>query len=220
MVLDRHRRVLDWWLDPLTHLFRRVHPDVFTWLSLVVATFGGLLFWASSPGYAGRVVLLAAWCCVGLNSILDLLDGKVAKLTGKATPRGDFLDHAIDRFSDTAFLAGIALSPWSPRPAIGLLAVAFTLLTSYMGTQAQAVGLKRNYGGWLGRADRMVLLLFVPLFQFAWSEWNGGDLVLGPWRTNFLELVMAYFAVVGAVTVAQRFVMTLRSFGPGGRLPP
>ncbi|MEA3190386.1 MAG: archaetidylinositol phosphate synthase [Thermoplasmata archaeon] len=219
MVLDRHRRVLDWWLDPLTHVVRRVHPDVFTWLSLAVAILGGVLFWASSPGYAGRAVLLAAWACVGLNSILDLLDGKVAKLTNQATPRGDFLDHAIDRFSDTAFLVGIALSPWSPTPWIGLLAVGFTLLTSYMGTQAQAVGLKRNYGGWLGRADRMVLLLFLPLIQFGWSEWNGGPLMVLGRATNFLELVMAYFAVVGALTTVQRFAMTLRSFGPGGKLP-
>ncbi|HEX2065781.1 MAG TPA: CDP-alcohol phosphatidyltransferase family protein [Candidatus Thermoplasmatota archaeon] len=219
MVLDNYRSTLDWWLVPLAKALRRVHPDVFTWLSLAAAALGGILFWRSGPTPGGLQLLLGAWALVGLNSVLDLLDGKVAQLTGKASPRGDFLDHAIDRFSDTAFLLGIAYSPWAGK-GIGLAALAGTLLTSYMGTQAQAVGLKRHYGGLLGRADRMVLLLAMPLLQVLWSvSTHGADVQIGGLRTSFLELLLAYFAVVGALTTAQRFVGTLRGFGPDGRLP-
>src|ERR1041385_1157087 len=162
MVLDNYRTTLDWWLVPLAKAFRRVHPDVFTWTSLAFAILGGIAFWKSDSSGAGLRLLLLGWLCVLLNSVLDLLDGKVAKLTGKATTRGDYLDHTLDRFSDTCFLLGLTFSPWVHRD-IGILALVGTLLTSYMGTQAQAVGLKRNYAGLLGRADRMVLLLVVPL---------------------------------------------------------
>lgn len=218
MVLDNYRRVLDWWLDPMASSLRRVHPDTLTWISLAFAILGGLAFWRSGPG-AALMLLWAGWVLVGLNSIFDLLDGKVAKLTHKMTPRGDFLDHAIDRFSDTLFIGGLALSSWSPRPAIGLAALAGTLLTSYMGTQAQAVGLKRHYGGLLGRADRMVLLLFAPLIQMVLEAYGHHDFEVLGHTTNTLELVLLYFAVVGLITCIQRFATVLGSFGADGKLP-
>jgi archaetidylinositol phosphate synthase len=219
MVLDNYRSTLDWWLVPLAKVFRRVHPDVFTWLSLLMAVAGGLLFWRSSSSPAGLQMLLWAWVAVGLNSIFDLMDGKVAQMTGKASPRGDFLDHAVDRFSDTAFILGIAFSPWA-HESIGLAALAGTLLTSYMGTQAQAVGLKRHYGGLLGRADRMVLLLAIPLLQAIWSAaTHRATFQLGGFQTTFLALLLAYFAVVGVLTTVQRFAGTLRGFGPDGKVP-
>jgi archaetidylinositol phosphate synthase len=217
MVLDNYRTTLDWWLVPLAKAFRHIHPDVFTWLSLVAAVAGGVAFWKSGPSAAGLSLLLAAWACVLLNSVLDLLDGKVAKLTGKATPRGDYLDHAIDRFSDTLFLLGIAFSGWA-RLEIGVLALTGTLLTSYMGTQAQAVGLKRNYSGLLGRADRMVLMLIVPVADWLWVRQG----FAAPWEEvgfqSLLEIMLAYFALMGVLTTAQRFIGGLRGFGADGRV--
>ncbi len=217
MVLDNYRRSNDWWLVPLAKVFGAVRPDTITWLSLVAAAAGGILFWQSGSDRQGILVLMLAWIAVGLNSILDLLDGKVAHMTGRTTVRGDYLDHCVDRFSDTALLVGLAFSPWA-NTGIGLAAVVGTLLTSYMGTQAQAVGLRRNYSGFLGRADRMVLLLATPLWQAVWTTSERGDLVLGAWTTNWLELLLAYFAVVGAITTIQRFVGGLRGFGRDGNI--
>ena len=215
-MLDNYRSTLDWWLVPLAKSLRRVHPDVFTWLALLAAVLGGLAFWRSSDTPEGRILLAAAWVCVGLNSVLDLLDGKVAQMTGKASPRGDFLDHAVDRASDVALLLGISFSPWA-RLEVGVIAISATLLVSYMGTQAQAVGLRRNYGGLLGRADRMVLLLFVPLIQLAVLRYD----LPQPWLSfspSLLDLALLYFAVVGALTLVQRFIAILGSFGPEGKL--
>ncbi len=214
MVLDKHRRVLDWWLVPLARVSRHIHPDVFTWLALVCAIGAGLSYWYSSPDRLGWVGV--AFVFTGLNSIFDLLDGKIAHMTGQASPRGDFLDHTVDRFSDAAILTGIALSPWS-GPAIGIIAVAGTLLTSYMGTQAQAVGLKRNYGGILGRADRMVLLLVAPLATIVY-ELKGYPQPWQPWAPSILDLVMVYCAVLGVFTTLQRFWVSFRSFGRDGQL--
>lgn len=213
MVLDNYRTTLDWWLVPLAKALRRVHPDVFTWASLAIAVVGGVAFWKSDDSPEGLLLLLAAWACVLANSIFDLLDGKVAKLTGKATARGDYLDHAVDRFSDTLFLLGLAFSPWV-RLEIGLLALVGTLLTSYMGTQAQAVGLRRNYTGLLGRADRMVLLLVLPLAQWWWTTMGYGL----PVFVSLLEAVMAYFALLGILTTIQRFVAGLRGFNRDGSI--
>lgn len=216
MVLDKQRHRLDWWLVPLAGALRRVNPNVFTWLSLVAALVGGVAFWRSGPG--AEPLLLLGWAMVLTNSVLDLLDGKVATMTGRCTPKGDYLDHSIDRFSDVLFVGGLGLSGWVDV-RVGMAAVVFTLLTSYLGTQAQAVGIGRNYGGLLGRADRMVLLLVVPVVQATAGAGLGWDaLSLGPYTTSLLGWMLAYFALVGALTTVQRFWTGYRSFGADGQL--
>ncbi len=216
MVLDKRRHWLDWWLEPLAGALRHVNPDRFTWTALVAALVGGFAFYRSGPDAVG--LLWLGWAMVLTNSVLDLLDGKIARMTDQCTPKGDYLDHAIDRFSDVLFVGGIALSGWADV-RVGMAAVVFTLLTSYMGTQAQAVGIGRNYGGLLGRADRMVLLLVVPVAQATVGVRLGWDaLTLGPWTTSLLGWMLAYFALVGFLTTAQRFWMGYRSFGEDGQV--
>lgn len=214
MVLDRHRDRLDWWLVPLAKAFRNVDPNTFTWISLVAALGAGVAFWQSGPDRLWLV--LVGWGLVWINGVLDVLDGKVANMTGRATPKGDYLDHAIDRFADASFIIGIAMSPWA-RLEVGLLAVVFTLLTSYLGTQAQAVGIGRNYGGLLGRADRMVMLLVLPLVHFG-LETAGITIAWSQWSPSLLDSMLIYFAAVGAITTVQRFAGGLRSFGSDGQL--
>ncbi len=214
MVLDKQRHRLDWWLVPLAKALRSIHPNVFTWWSLVAAFAGGYAFYRSSA--EEPLWLVVAWAMVLLNSVLDLLDGKVATMTGKTSLKGDYLDHAIDRFSDVLFIGGIALSSWVSAE-VGLLAVAFTLLTSYLGTQAQAVGIGRNYGGLLGRADRMVMMLVVPLVTyFLVTRLDFTDFNLFGWSFTLPGWMLVYFAAVGLVTTIQRFVGGLRAFNKDG----
>jgi archaetidylinositol phosphate synthase len=103
-------------------------------------------------------------------------------------------------------VGGLALSGWVDL-RIGLLAIIGMLLTSYMGTQSQAIGHKRDYSGLLGRADRLVLLMIAPIIQHIFLHYNYTR-VFG---FSILELVLIYFAVMGNITALQRFVSTLRS---------
>ena len=216
MVLDKQRHRLDWWLVPLAKALRNVNPNVFTWFSLLAAVIGGWAFYAATPGDPS--LLWLAWGMVLANSILDLLDGKVARLTNKMSPKGDYLDHAIDRFSDALFLGGIALGGWVDA-RIGLAAIVFTLLTSYLGTQAQAIGIGRNYGGLLGRSDRMVLLLVVPVVQaVAPTSFGWHSIDVAGTSFTLLGLMMAYIAFMGFITTAQRFLGGLGAFDADGQL--
>ncbi len=217
MVLDKQRHRLDWWLVPLAKALRHIHPNVFTWLSLVAAFIGAYAFWQSGPSAPG--MLLLGWGMVLTNSILDLLDGKVAKMTGKASLKGDYLDHAIDRFSDVLFIGGIAFSGFA-TVTLGMFAIVFTLLTSYLGTQAQAVGIGRNYGGLLGRADRMVLMLVLPIVQYVLVGRDAIDLAVGPYAFTLLEWMLIYFGAMGVVTTIQRFAGGLSAFNKDGGLDP
>ena len=208
MVLEGQRENVDPMLSAMAKHFSKVNPDVFTWISVVFAVVAGLFFYFSSPETElGNFYLYAAALFVFLNGLFDALDGKIAKLANKVSLRGDFLDHALDRYADIFMVGGLALSAWCDL-RIGFLAIVGMLLTSYIGTQAQAVGYKRDYSGLLGRADRIVLLMIAPLIQHILLIY---DYQL-PFGFNLLEWVLIYFAVVGNITAIQRFYGTLKWF--------
>ena len=74
-----------------------------------------------------------------------------------------------------------------------------------MGTQAQAIGYKRDYSGLLGRADRLVLLMIIPIIQYLLLMLKV-DLL---WGLSLLEFMLIYFAIMGNITAIQRFYKTL-----------
>ena len=210
MVLDGQRENVDPLLTRMAKGFTGINPNTLTWISLLFAFLAGLFFYFSNPvNELFNFYLYFASLFIFLNGFFDAVDGKVAKLTKKTSLKGDFLDHAIDRFADALILGGLALSPWCIRnPAIGLFAVVGMLLTSYMGTQSQAVGNKRNYRGLLGRADRMVVLMIAPIAQHVLLIFDI-HLIYGFY---LLEWVLIVFAILGIFTAIQRFYTTLRWF--------
>ena len=210
MVLDNQRETVDPILTTIAKHMVNFNPNALTWISLLFAFFAGVFFYLSDPeSEFVYFYLYVAVLFVFLNGFFDAIDGKVAKLAHKASKKGDFLDHAIDRYADVFMVGGLALSPWCRYPSIGLLAIVGMLLTSYMGTQAQAVGFKRDYSGALGRADRLVLLMIFPIIQHILLYYPDLKLLLGLF---LLEWVLIYFAVMGNITAAQRFYSTLRWF--------
>lgn len=208
MVLDRTRKQADPLLNWFAKRFSFLSPDSLTWLALICAIAAGLLFFLSNPANELHYYyLFFAALFVLLNGLFDAIDGKVAKLTNRTTAKGDFLDHALDRYADVFMVGGLALSAWC-RPSIGLLAIVGVLLTSYMGTQAQAIGYTRDYSGLLGRADRLALLMVFPVIQHMTLPLS----IQLPWGTTILEWVLIYFAIMGNITALQRFYSTLQIF--------
>ncbi|HLB68137.1 MAG TPA: CDP-alcohol phosphatidyltransferase family protein [Thermoplasmata archaeon] len=206
MVLDSQRDRADRILIPVARALRNVSPNALSWIAFLAAAFAGIAFYVGGGIFLGLAVAF-----LFINALLDALDGKVAKLTGKASPRGDFLDHVLDRYADVFMLTGIALSipPYVPD-GLGLLAILGVLLTSYMGTQAQAVGVGRHYGGALGRADRLVILAIAGILQ-AWFDPAGiAPFGVGGFSFTWLGWTMAVFAVLGNLTAIQRGISAWR----------
>lgn len=200
MVLERYRTGWDAFLLPLARGLQTVGltPNRVTVLSLFFALVAAVAFALAD---ASRLWLLfAGAAAVSVNAILDGLDGRLARLTNASTKRGDYLDHVTDRYADLAILVGLSLSPLADL-RWGIFAIAGTFLTSYMGTQAQALGLGRNYAGWLGRADRLVILIAVPALWWI-ATWFG---LAWPWSATPITVMLAYFALVGNLTALQRF---------------
>src|SRR5919204_2528153 len=192
MVLDRYRKAADWFLVPVASRMVHVSPNAVSWTAFLAAAGAGFAFFVG-----GVLPLSLALFLILANSYLDALDGKIAKLAGKASARGDFLDHVLDRYSDVLMVGGIAFNAMYCHLWVGTLALVGILLTSYMGTQAQAVGQARAYGGILGRADRLVLLFVGGLIQLIVAPMGGTTFGVGVFTFGPLEWFMVLFAVLG-----------------------
>jgi len=192
MVADNFREIGTRLLTPLARNFP-LDPMGISLLSLATAIGAGYCF---SQAEAGSVWLLFAAGLVFLTALLDALDGIVARIRDLASKQGDLVDHTLDRVADVIILGGIALGPLVNERA-GFAALLGVLLLSYMGTQAQAMGAGRVYSGLLGRADRLVLLMAVPVIQFFF---------VAPIEGEYLITWMAYtFAIVCSGSALLRF---------------
>jgi len=204
MVLDDYRSTADRFLIPMAKKFININPDRISAVAIMLAFAAGVLFYFSAD-FVWLLVVAAA--VIAISALMDALDGKVAKLSGKANLRGDFLDHVLDRYSDIFLIVGIMISGYC-HWFLGLLGLTGVLMTSYLGTQTMAVGIKRNYGGILGRADRLVMLILVPII--AWiliAFWNITDLFTVPYLDvplTLFDIMFIWFAFAGHFTAIQR----------------
>jgi len=194
MTLDRFRHVADRALDPFVGAARTVglSPDGVSVIAFLLAVAAGGVY---AVAVSQPLLYLAGAVLVFLNGWLDLLDGALARELNVASSAGDLLDHVLDRYADVVIIVGLAAGVG--RWALGIAAVTGVLMTSYLGTQAQAVGLDRVYGGALGRADRLALVGIVTgVAAFVQPTFYG----LAP-----VGWLLVVFAVVGHVTAVQRF---------------
>jgi archaetidylinositol phosphate synthase len=190
MTLDQYRTHVKVYFDPLVAVAIkcRLTPNFFTIAALVASAAAGIFFWQN--------LLLWGVIAVALNAFCDAMDGAVAREMNVQSKRGDFLDHAVDRYADIFIICGLFAGGLVPWP-IGVFALTGVLMSSYLGTQAQAVGVGRYYGGVLGRADRLVLIMVVGIVEllipmtFYGLSWIGWMLVL--------------FGIFGHFTAFQRF---------------
>jgi CDP-diacylglycerol---glycerol-3-phosphate 3-phosphatidyltransferase len=132
-----------------------------------------------------------------LGSILDILDGALARAGGKTTPFGSFLDSTTDRVGEGAMLGAIALifSRHGNEVALAatIAAIAGSFLVSYTRAKAEALGLRGDVG--LGsRAERVVVIT--------------AGLVLAPWGA--LQWAIYLLTATAWLTVVQRILHVRR----------
>ena len=144
--------------------------------------------------FEGRNEILFYWAgavTFVLGSLLDILDGALARAGGKTTPFGAFLDSTTDRVSEGLMLTAIAwVLARNHHPAfvaVAVAAVAGSFLVSYTRARAEALGLRGDVG--IGsRAERVVVIT--------------AGLVLAPW--GVLPWALVLLACTAWLTVVQR----------------
>lgn len=195
MTLDQFRPHVKVYFAPLVSVAMRLGltPNLFSIAALLASAAAGVLFYLRMEVWAIIAVALNAFC--------DAMDGAIARELKIQSMRGDFLDHAVDRYADIFIITGIfagGIVPWQ----IGVFALTGVLMASYLGTQAQAVGVGRYYGGVLGRADRLVLILAVGII--------GLVIPISIYGLPWLGWLLVLFGIFGHFTAFQRFAYVWR----------
>jgi CDP-diacylglycerol--glycerol-3-phosphate 3-phosphatidyltransferase len=178
----------------------RVTPNALTISGVTLCVLGAVLVY-----FEYRSELLFFWLGALLfvvGSILDILDGALARAGGKATPFGSFLDSTLDRAGEAAMLGAIALvfARDGDTLALGFVfaAVAGSFLVSYTRAKAEILGLRGDVG--IGsRAERVVVIT--------------AGLVLAPW--GLLPWAIYLLTATSWMTVVQR-VLHVRTQLLGG----
>lgn len=170
---------------------RGVSPDAVTLAAIPVGLTASacLLLSVTLPG-----LLLLVPVLVGLRLLLNLLDGAVARRTGRMHPRGELFNELGDRLTDIAFLAPVAFLPGADQGLV-LLGVIGAVFASYAGLAPRAAGGERIYRGILSKPGRMALLgvnsiAVLLVGPDAWSAF-GPLLLLGTVLTALERIVAA-----------------------------
>ena len=193
--MEGYLRLIEPVADLLVRL--RVSPNVLTTVGTLCTVSGGVAF---ATGH----IRTAGWI-IGLTAIFDVLDGTVARRTGRTSVFGAFYDSTLDRVADGALLGGLAWfyatspahrSPW--MLGIALAGVVGTFLVSYTRARAEALGIDAKVGV-MQRPER-VTLLSAPQAFFG--------LTLGGW---VLAGVVTLLAVTAWITAVQRILFVHRT---------
>jgi len=195
-------------IEPFADYFvrKRVNPNTIT-------TIGTLCSIAAGVIYATGHIMTAGWV-LGLTALFDVLDGTVARRTGRSTVFGAFYDSTLDRIADGAVLGGLAIffarndvhqliPPFAGTPMVGvtLLGIIGTFLTSYTRARAESLGIDAKVG--IMQRPERVTLLSAPqaFFGLVFDGWVLIAIVLllsvTAWITAIQRIVYVYHATRG-----------------------
>ncbi len=167
-MLDRLRGRLEAYLGVVGRRFADAYPSPTAWtlIGLGLSLLAGGAYALS--GYRGELgggifILAAGW--------FDIVDGAVARATGKVSKRGAFLDSTLDRVAEVAIFTGVLAGGYAP-PTLVLLSLALSLLVSYTRAKGDALGVKLSGVGIGERSERLLILAVASIVGYA--NWGVG----------------------------------------------
>ena len=171
-----------------------VPPNILTIIGVAINIFCGVLF-AFGNFFGAGIVLIVA-------NLFDMLDGNVARMTGRVTRYGGFLDSTLDRMSDMGAFLGVMVfyarlteHHSTMNVFLGGVGMIMSVLVSYATARSEGLGVKAHVG-FLQRPERVVLLIIGAL-----STWNWNS---DSWFANRMPQVLWVLAVGSLWTFVQR----------------
>ncbi len=186
-MLDRLRGSLKGLLESAGSVAAKIIPRPTAWTVI------GLFFAFLAFIYYGGGDQVGGGLLVILAGLFDVLDGAVARATGRVSVRGAFLDSTLDRVSEVVVFLGILLGGFV-SPFFVLLALSFSLLVSYTRAKGDALGVNLAGVGVGERSERLVVLIVTSLL-------------------SIVGLGVLLIAILALITFVQRTVKVNRALG-------
>jgi CDP-diacylglycerol--glycerol-3-phosphate 3-phosphatidyltransferase len=169
-----------------------------------ITTVGTLLTVAASVVYGTGHIMTAGWI-MAATAFFDVIDGQVARRTGRCTVFGAFYDSTLDRVADGALMAGLtvfyAINPIHRNiymVVVCLVGIVGTFVVSYTRARAESLGIDAKVGV-MQRPERIVLLSAPQaLFGLFWNGW----VLMG---------IIILLTVTSCITAVQRIAFVYRA---------
>jgi len=160
------QRIIDAMVRWLAH--GHINPNLLTVIGVALNVGCGLLFGLGQFFWAGIILIVA--------NLFDMLDGQVARLSGRVTRFGGFLDSSLDRLSDMVIFVGLMifyarLTPFHSTLNVFLAGAGLmgSVMVSYASARAESLIPKCDVG-FLRRPERVVLFIIGALSTFPGSN--------------------------------------------------
>lgn len=165
-----------------------------TGLSANFWTFVGLGFALLSAvvyGVGMEFGLIIGGVLLLVSGFFDMVDGQVARVTGKTSKKGEYLDSMFDKIAEVAIFLGILVGGYV-EPYLALLAITLSLLVSYARSKSDIVNIKLQGVGIGERAERLLAIAIIGII-------------------GFMDYAVIIVVIIAGITLMQRMIYTAKN---------
>ncbi len=165
-----------------------------TGLSANFWTLVGLVFALASALVYGLGIefgLIIGGILLLVSGFFDMVDGQVARATGKTSQKGSYLDSMFDKIAEVAIFLGLLVGGYA-EPYLVVLAITLSLLVSYARAKSDALNIKLQGVGIGERAERLLVIAIIGII-------------------GYMEPAVIIVVVIAGITLVQRMIVTAKN---------
>ncbi len=160
--------------------------NFWTSVGLAVALLSAIVY-----GVGIEYGLLIGGILLLISGFFDMVDGQVARVTGKTSKKGSYLDSMFDKIAEVAIFLGILIGGYA-EPYLVFLAITLSLLVSYARAKSDALNVKLQGVGIGERAERLLVIAIIGII-------------------GFMDIAVLIVVIIAAITLIQRMIVTTKN---------
>ena len=161
-------------------------PNFWTAVGLVFALTSALVY-----GLGIEFGLIIGGILLLVSGFFDMVDGQVARVTGKTSQKGSYIDSMFDKIAEVAIFLGLLVGGYA-EPYLVLLAITLSLLVSYARAKSDALNIKLQGVGIGERAERLLVIAIIGII-------------------GYMEPAVIIVAIIAGITLVQRMIVTAKN---------
>ena len=161
-------------------------PNFWTTVGLVFALISAIVY-----GLGIEFGLIIGGVLLLVSGFFDMVDGQVARVTGKTSIKGSYLDSMFDKIAEVAIFSGILIGGYA-EPYLVLLAITLSLLVSYARAKSDAINIKLQGIGIGERAERLLVIAIIGII-------------------GFMDYAVIIVVIIAGITLVQRMIVTTKN---------
>ena len=161
-------------------------PNFWTGLGLLFAVLSALVY-----GLNIEFGVIVGGTLLLISGFFDVVDGQVARIAGKTSKRGYYLDSMFDKIAEVSIFLGILIGGYA-EPYIVMLAITLSLLVSYARAKSDALNIKLQGVGIGERAERLLVVAIIGI-------------------CGFMQYAVLIVVIIAGITLIQRMIVTAKN---------